>query len=120
MNIGIKRARVLVPFLPRPIMSRVSLPPRYFKMNSGTSSYNPSFGAGGNLGVAHKQMSQIPNLTLNDGNEIPLVRRLRSQARRQTKLTIPYEAWIWHWYGSSQQQKRRLSPRQRARQNNCN
>jgi len=42
-------------------------------MNSTTASYNPSFGAEGNLGVAPKQMAQIQNLTLNDGNEIPML-----------------------------------------------
>lgn len=42
-------------------------------MNSSSSTFNPSFGAEGNLGIAPKQMSGIPNLTLNDGNEIPLL-----------------------------------------------
>lgn len=40
-----------------------------------TVSHNHSFGAKGNLGIAPKTMSPIQNLTLNDGNEIPLVRR---------------------------------------------
>ena len=42
-------------------------------MNSTTAAYQTSFGAEGNLGVAPKQMAQIQNLQLNDGNEIPMV-----------------------------------------------
>lgn len=42
-------------------------------MNSTTAAYQTSFGAEGNLGIAPKQMSQIQNLKLNDGNEIPMV-----------------------------------------------
>ena len=44
-------------------------------MNSTTASYQTSFGAEGNLGIAPKQMSQIPNLKLNDGKEIPMASR---------------------------------------------
>lgn len=76
MNFSIRRAQFLCPSFaraalqtPRPLhWSRV-----FNKMNSTTSSYNPSFGAEGNLGVAPKLMSQIPNLTLNDNNSIPLL-----------------------------------------------
>ncbi|PQE29864.1 aldo keto reductase protein [Rutstroemia sp. NJR-2017a WRK4] len=42
-------------------------------MNSATGSYQTSFGASGNLGIAPKQMSQLPNLKLNDGTEIPIL-----------------------------------------------
>jgi hypothetical protein len=42
-------------------------------MNSATSSYQTSFGTSGNLGIAPKQMSQLQNLKLNDGNEIPVL-----------------------------------------------
>jgi len=42
-------------------------------MNSATASYNTSFGAEGNLGIAPKQMSQIQYVTLNDGNDIPML-----------------------------------------------
>ncbi|KAM3078067.1 hypothetical protein ACMFMG_002631 [Clarireedia jacksonii] len=42
-------------------------------MNSATGAYQTSFGESGNLGIAPKQMSQLPNLKLNDGNEIPIL-----------------------------------------------
>lgn len=42
-------------------------------MNSGTSAYQSSFGAEGNLGIAPKQMSQLQNLKLNDETEIPML-----------------------------------------------
>ena len=42
-------------------------------MNSTTATYQTSFGAEGNLGIAPKQMPQLQNLKLNDENEIPMV-----------------------------------------------
>ncbi|KAF5874583.1 putative aldehyde reductase 1 protein [Botrytis fragariae] len=42
-------------------------------MNSETSAYQSSFGAGGNSGDSPKQMSQLQNLKLNDGTEIPML-----------------------------------------------
>ncbi|ESZ90988.1 putative NAD/NADP-dependent indole-3-acetaldehyde reductase [Sclerotinia borealis F-4128] len=42
-------------------------------MNSATSAYQSSFGAEGNLGIAPKQMSQLQNLKLHDGTEIPML-----------------------------------------------
>jgi len=56
-----------------PTLSRHFLQLAPLVMNSGTASYQTSFGAEGNLGIAPKQMSQLQNLKLNDGNEIPMV-----------------------------------------------
>jgi hypothetical protein len=76
MNIGIRQTRILAPFLSRTLQ----LTPHrsihaYGRLHIKfpTSSPSNSFGAEGNLGIAPKTMSPIQNLTLNDGNEIPLV-----------------------------------------------
>ncbi|KAA8571778.1 hypothetical protein EYC84_001748 [Monilinia fructicola] len=42
-------------------------------MNSATAAYQSTFGAEGNLGIAPKQMSQLQNLKLHDGSEIPVL-----------------------------------------------
>jgi len=36
------------------------------------SAFQTTFGKESNQGVAPKQMDQLPNLKLNDGNEIPV------------------------------------------------
>jgi hypothetical protein len=76
MNIGLRQTRILAPSLSKTIY----LPFHHsyntygrLKLRLPTASNNHSFGAEGNLGIAPKEMSQIQNLTLNDGNGIPLV-----------------------------------------------
>jgi hypothetical protein len=76
MNIGIRQSRILAPSLSKTL----SLAPhrqlhtnRKLNIKFPTSSLSHSYGTEGNLGIAPKGMPQIQNLTLNDGNEIPLV-----------------------------------------------
>jgi hypothetical protein len=76
MNIGFRQTRILAPSLSKAIY--LPFHPSYhtcgkLKFRLPTAANNNSFGAEGNLGIAPKEMSQIPNLKLNDGHEIPLV-----------------------------------------------
>ena len=76
MNLGIRQTRILAPSLSKTLYfaSHRSIHD-YGKLNIKfpTVSNTHSFGAEGKLGIAPKTMSPIQNLTLNDGNEIPLV-----------------------------------------------
>jgi len=76
MSTGIRFSRAVLFPLSRPATFSarlVSQSSTKLRKNFTTATYQPSFGAEGNLGIAPKQMSKIQNLTLNDGTEIPLL-----------------------------------------------
>jgi len=84
MNIGIRQSRVLAPSLSKTLFlapHRQLHTNRKLNIKFPTSSLSHSYGAEGNLGIAPKEMSQIQNLALSDGSEIPLV---QYSSREQT------------------------------------
>jgi hypothetical protein len=89
MNIGIRQTRILAPSLSKTLYFA---PHRsihtYSKLHIKfpTASNSQSFGVEGKLSVAPKTMSPIQNLTLNDGNEIPLVRYPSREQRNTSNM----------------------------------
>jgi hypothetical protein len=78
MNIFTRESRILVPSVSKtlicgPHRSIHTYSNRNLKFPTTPQSH--SFGVEGNLGIAPKTMSSIQNLTLNDGNKIPLVKQ---------------------------------------------
>lgn len=75
MNTSIKSAfRFSIrPLINRPYSLQFSAITARYMMNSETSAYQSSFGAGGNSGDSPKQIGQLQNLKLNDGTEIPML-----------------------------------------------
>ena len=82
-------------------------------VNSGTAAYYTSFGAEGNLGIAPKQMSQLQNLKLNNGNEIPMVTSSKPGPSTSTDSCL---AGLWPGHCSIQGGCQRTT-RQRAHSN---
>ncbi|CAG8982383.1 hypothetical protein HYALB_00007505 [Hymenoscyphus albidus] len=69
-------------------LSSISHPSR---MNSATSAYQTSFEEDGNAGKGPKQQSQLRDLKLNDGNEIPILGYGLGTARYKNDPSAPVD-----------------------------